>query len=184
VPGTTETGHGPVFGVFGVSGEDLRSSTGGFDLGVATGRGRSQVRDSSSIQGSPALAYRVLQDHSSPSPPHHTALTRKGQQPMSKIQNDPFATIDSTQLEKVAGGASRVSSRTGGSNDQLMTMLTQVTDSIKDLAKNQSSGGMDPMMMMMMMMGGGGGGGGAAAAAPAPAPAPTPAINISVKSRG
>ena len=99
-----------------------------------------------------------------------------------KHHTDPFATIDSSQLNKVAGGASRVSSRTSGSNDQLMTMLNQVTDSIKDLAKNQSSGGMDPMMMMMMMMmmGGGGGGGGAAPVAAAPPPAqPAPVINIS-----
>jgi hypothetical protein len=99
---------------------------------------------------------------------------------MSKQHKDPFATIDSSQLTKVAGGASRVSSRTGGGNDQLMTMLTQVTDSIKDLAKNQSSGGMDPMMMMMMMMMMGGGGGGAAPAAAAPPPsASPPVINIS-----
>jgi hypothetical protein len=99
---------------------------------------------------------------------------------MSKHQKDPFATIDTTQLSKVAGGASRVSSRTGGGNDQLMTMLNQVTDSIKSLASNQSSG-MDPMMMMMMMMmmGGGGGGGAAPAAAAAPPAAPTPVINIS-----
>jgi hypothetical protein len=102
---------------------------------------------------------------------------------MSKFQKDPFATIDPSQLGKVAGGASRVSSRTGGGNDQLMTMLTSVTDSIKDLAKNQSSGGMDPMMMMMMMMmmGGGGGGGGAAPVAAA-APQP-PVINISTSVR-
>ena len=101
---------------------------------------------------------------------------------MSKHHHkDPFATIDSSQLDKVAGGASRVSSRTGGNNDQLMTMLTQVTDSIKDLAKGQSSGGMDPMMMMMMMMmmGGGGGGGGAPAAAAPPSAPPPPVINIS-----
>jgi hypothetical protein len=98
---------------------------------------------------------------------------------MSKHHKDPFATIDPTQLDKVAGGASRVSSRTGGANDQLMTMLTQVTDSIKDLAKNQSSGGMDPMMMMMMMMMGGGGGGGAAPVAAAPPPPQPPVINIS-----
>ncbi|HWU85817.1 MAG TPA: hypothetical protein VN253_00975 [Kofleriaceae bacterium] len=102
---------------------------------------------------------------------------------MSKHNKDPFATIDPTQLDKVAGGASRVSSRTGGGNDQLMTMLTQVTDSIKDLAKNQSSG-MDPMMMMMMMMMmGGGGGGGAAPVAAAPPPAPAPVINISTNVR-
>jgi hypothetical protein len=101
---------------------------------------------------------------------------------MSKHHQDPFATIDLGQLDKVAGGASRVSSRAGGNNDQLMTMLTQVTDSIKDLAKNQSSGGMDPMMMMMMMMmmGGGGGGGGAAPVAAAP---PPPVINVSTHVR-
>ena len=102
---------------------------------------------------------------------------------MSKHHKDPFATIDPSQLGKVAGGASRVSSRTGGSNDQLTTMLTQVTDSIKDLAKNQSSGGMDPMMMMMMMMMMGGGGGGGAAPVAAPAPAPPPVINISTSVR-
>ncbi|HWO26097.1 MAG TPA: hypothetical protein VNO30_45535 [Kofleriaceae bacterium] len=100
-----------------------------------------------------------------------------------KHHQDPFATIDLNQLDKVAGGASRVSARTGGSNDQLMTMLTQVTDSIKDLAKNQSSGGMDPMMMMMMMMMMGGGGGGGAAPAAAPQPAQPPVINISTSSR-
>ena len=101
---------------------------------------------------------------------------------MSKNHQDPFATIDPTQLGNVAGGASRVSSRSSGSNDQLMTMLTQVTDSIKDLAKNQSSGGMDPMMMMMMMMMVGGGGGGGAAPVAA-APAQPPVINISTSNR-
>ena len=100
-----------------------------------------------------------------------------------KHHQDPFATIDLNQLDKVAGGASRVSTRTGGSNDQLMTMLTQVTDSIKDLAKNQSSGGMDPMMMMMMMMMMGGGGGGGAAPAAASQPAQPPVINISTSVR-
>jgi hypothetical protein len=102
---------------------------------------------------------------------------------MSKHHQDPFATIDLNQLDKVAGGASRVSARTSGANDQLMTMLTQVTDSIKDLAKNQSSGGMDPMMMMMMMMMMGGGGGGGAAPVAAAPPPPPPVINISTDVR-
>ena len=101
---------------------------------------------------------------------------------MSKHHKDPFATIDPTQLGKVAGGASRVSSRTSGADDQLMTMLNQVTDSIKSLASNQNSGGMDPMMMMMMMMMGGGGGGGGAPAAAA-APPPPPVINVSTNVR-
>jgi hypothetical protein len=98
---------------------------------------------------------------------------------------NPLATIAADDLHRVAGGASRVSSRTGSNNDQVTQMLTQVTSSIKDLASNKQSG-MDPMMMMMMMMMmGGGGGGGAAAAAPPPPPpvaaAPPPAISISVR---
>ena len=98
-----------------------------------------------------------------------------------KPAESPFASIDTNQLKNVQGGASRVTSRSSGSNDQVMQMLTQVTSSIKDLAGKQS-GGMDPMMMMMMMMmmGGGGGGGGPAVAAPAPGPSPQqpPVINI------
>ena len=89
--------------------------------------------------------------------------------------------IDLDDLGKVAGGASRVTSRSSGSNDQLTLMMTQITDSIKQLATSQNQGS-DPMqmMMMMMMMGGmGGGGGGAPAPAPAPAPQAPPVINIS-----
>lgn len=95
-----------------------------------------------------------------------------------------FQSIDVADLAKVAGGASRVSSRAGGSNEQLTLMLTQITDSIKNLA-SKPSGGMDPMMLMMMMMmggmGGGGGGGAAPAVAAPPTPPPTPVINVSVK---
>ena len=65
----------------------------------------------------------------------------------------PFESIDPAALATVAGGASRVSAKSGG-NDQLTAMLTQITSSIKDLASSQSAG-MDPMMMVMMMMMGG-----------------------------
>ncbi|MBA3502725.1 MAG: hypothetical protein H0T65_20355 [Deltaproteobacteria bacterium] len=95
-----------------------------------------------------------------------------------------FASIDPADLETVSGGASRVSSRAGGNDAQLTAMLTGITDSIKGLA-GQKSSGMDPMMMMMMMMmmggGGGGGAGPAAAAAPPMTPPPMPVINVSVK---
>ena len=100
---------------------------------------------------------------------------------MSK--KNKLATIENADLQHVAGGASRVSARSGG-NEQLTTMLTQVTSSIKDLANNQNKGGMDPMMMMMMMMMGGGGGGGAAAAPPPaapPPPPPLPQVNVSIR---
>ena len=86
---------------------------------------------------------------------------------------DPFVSIDSNQLEQVSGGAARVASggSTSDSNDQLLTMLTSIGESIKDLSRNNNGGGdqMMQMMMMMMMMGGFGGGGGAVAA-PAPQP--------------
>ena len=90
--------------------------------------------------------------------------------------------IASNDLARVLGGASRVSSRSSSSSDQLTLMLTQITSSIKDLAANKNQS--DPMqmvMMMMMMMGGGGGGGAAAAPPPAPPPPPQPVINISTR---
>jgi len=100
---------------------------------------------------------------------------------MSSKQAPSFASIDPKDLEQVSGGSSRVSSRAGGDDTQLTAMLTGITDSIKGLA-GQKSTGMDPMMMMMMMMMGGGGGGGAApAAAAAPVAPPLPVINVSVK---
>jgi len=86
---------------------------------------------------------------------------------------DPFASIDPTALEKVAGGVSR------GSSDQVTAVLNQITSSIKDLAGQKNSGN-DPMQMMliMLMMGGfGGGGGGGVVAAPAAGGAP-PVINV------
>jgi len=98
-------------------------------------------------------------------------------------QGSPFQSVDMKQLDQVQGGASRVTSRSGGGNEQLTQMLTTITQSIQDLAKNQNQG-MDPMMMMMMMMmmGGGGGGGGAAPGGGYPTAAsaqlPMPVINI------
>jgi hypothetical protein len=106
--------------------------------------------------------------------PHHKDL------PMSKKSApSPFASIDTAKLDQVSGGASRVTARSGSSNDQLTTMLTGITDSIKNLAASKSQGGMDPMMMMMMMMMMGGGGGGGGGGAPMQAAAPqAPVINI------
>ena len=96
---------------------------------------------------------------------------------MSK--KDPFASISAADLNKVSGGATRVTARSGAANDQITQMLSTVTDSINQLANQKPA--MDPMMMMMMMMMMGGGGGGAAAAPPpmaAPQPAQPPVINI------
>jgi len=99
------------------------------------------------------------------------------------LRKTPFSSVASKDLTRVLGGASRVTSRSSSSNDQLTTMMTQITSSIKDLAGNKSQG-MDPMMMMVMMMMMGGSGGGAACAAPPPPPPPPPAapvVNISTR---
>jgi hypothetical protein len=95
-----------------------------------------------------------------------------------------LTSIASKDLARVSGGASRVTSRSSSSNDQLTQTMTQITSSIKDLAGNKNQG-MDPMMMMIMMMTMGGGGGGASAAPPPPPPpAPAaPVINISTNIR-
>ena len=84
---------------------------------------------------------------------------------------DPFVSIEDNALENVSGGAARVASggSSSDSNDQLLTMLTSIGESIKDLSRNNGGGDqMMQMMMMMMMMGGfgGGGGGGGFVAAP------------------
>ena len=99
---------------------------------------------------------------------------------MSKpTHRDPFMSIDRTELSKVGGGASRVTARSSTANDQLTAMLTQITNSIQQLAGNNNQSDPMQMMMMMMMMGGmGGGGGGSVAAAPAPSAPPPPVINI------
>src|SRR5262245_66062048 len=90
-------------------------------------------------------------------------------------RKNPFSSIASKDLARVSGGASRVTSRSSASSDQLTTMMTQITSSIKDLAGNKNQG-MDPMMMMvMMMMMGGSGGSSCAAPPPPPPPAPPPA---------
>jgi hypothetical protein len=105
---------------------------------------------------------------------------------MSNRTDDPFAPIAPAELARVAGGASRVTSRSGTADSQLTAMLTQITSSISDLAKgNNQNDPMQMMMMMMMMMGGfGGGGGGAAAAPPPPAQPPMPIINVSTGING
>jgi hypothetical protein len=84
------------------------------------------------------------------------------------MPTETIETIDPDELARVSGGTT--------SNDQLTAMLTQITSSISDLAKNNQNQ-TDPtmMIMMMMMMGGGGGGGGGYIAAPAGGP---PVINV------
>ena len=92
-----------------------------------------------------------------------------------------FTNIEADELNSVTGGGTRGS----GSNDtQLQTMLSSITDSIKDVANSKNTSSSDqmmPMMMMMMMMGGGGGGSAAAAAAPPPPPPPATVVKVNVR---
>jgi len=90
-----------------------------------------------------------------------------------------FQTISSASLSHVTGG------KTSSTDQQLKTMLTDISSSIKDAADAKNKQGTDPttMMMMMMMMGGGGGGGGATQVAAAPPPAAPPAV-VRVNVRG
>ena len=76
-------------------------------------------------------------------------------------KTETLTSLSAEDLWRVTGGASRVTSRSSGSNEQLTQMLTQITSSIKDLAnKNNQTDPMQMMLIMMLMMGGGGGGGG------------------------
>jgi len=93
-----------------------------------------------------------------------------------------FASIDQQALEKVSGGAARVAatSKSGDLDSKLQLMLSQIGDSIKDVAKPQQDNSLMPMMMMMMMGGGGGGGGGSAPAAAPPPPQGT-VVKVNVR---
>jgi hypothetical protein len=91
-----------------------------------------------------------------------------------------FATISPDVLEWVIGGKA-------DTNAAMTAMLTQISSSLKDLGKKDtSSDSMMPMMMAMMMMGKGGGGGAQVAAAPPPPPSGPPPgglVNVEVNGR-
>jgi hypothetical protein len=92
-----------------------------------------------------------------------------------------FTHIDADELNSVTGAGTRGA---GGTDTQLQTMLSSITDSIKEVANSKNTNSSDqmmPMMMMMMMMGGGGGGSAAAAAAPPPPPPPATVVKVNVR---
>ncbi|MBL9017712.1 MAG: hypothetical protein JNL83_26215 [Myxococcales bacterium] len=89
-----------------------------------------------------------------------------------KSTEPELVSIDSEQLAGVSGGATRASGKSGDSD--VTAMLTQIGNSIKDLAAQKTSSGGDTMTLMMMMLMMGGGGGGVAA----PAAVSPPVINV------
>ena len=60
--------------------------------------------------------------------------------------NDRRRELDLDDLDRVVGGASRVTARSG--SDQLTSMLSQITDSIHSLSNQRQ--GCDPMQMPMV----------------------------------
>ena len=67
-------------------------------------------------------------------------------------QKDDFQTIDPNALANVSGGTTTIDGG-GTTNDQMMTALSGILDSVQQLGQNnQSQIGMPEMMMMMMMM--------------------------------
>jgi len=64
---------------------------------------------------------------------------------------DQLQTIDPTALAQVSGGAATTTS----SNDQVLTALTGILDSLQSLASQRTNGGgfnQQEMLMLMMMM--------------------------------
>jgi hypothetical protein len=102
---------------------------------------------------------------------------------MSKSKSK-FSSIARNDLRNVSGGATRAANSSSDTSSQLQLMMSQIGDSIKELAnKPQDSSSQMMPMMMMMMMGGGGGGGGAAAAPPPPPPPPPAGTFVKVNVR-
>jgi hypothetical protein len=69
-------------------------------------------------------------------------------------KEDQLQTIDPAALAQVSGGAATPAS-TSTSNDQVLTALTGILDSIHSLANQRSNGGgfnQQEMLMLVMMM--------------------------------
>jgi hypothetical protein len=66
------------------------------------------------------------------------------------MSNQELQTIDPAALAQVSGGAT--SAPTSASNDQILTALTGILDSIKSLAQPSSGGGLNQQEMLMLMM--------------------------------
>ena len=68
---------------------------------------------------------------------------------MSTSNRDQLQTVDLAALSQVSGG---VVAPTPTSNDQILTALTGILDSIKTLAGQPNAGGFNQQEMLMMMM--------------------------------
>ena len=77
----------------------------------------------------------------------------------------PFILINALELDRVSGGAARVAATSTDTDTQMQLMMTQLSDSIKDVANNQNNSSSQMMLPMMMMMMGN-----RQSSAPAPAP--------------
>ena len=65
------------------------------------------------------------------------------------MSNQDLQTIDLAALAQVSGGATATATST---DDQLLTALGGILDSIKSLATQNNNGGINPQEMMLFMM--------------------------------
>ena len=72
---------------------------------------------------------------------------------MSTQDLPDLPTIAPAALAQVSGGGTRAAApTTSTSNDQVLTTLTGILDSIKTLSTNQTGGGFNQTEMIMLMM--------------------------------
>src|SRR4051812_24752593 len=67
------------------------------------------------------------------------------------MSNQELQTIDPAALAQVSGGAAAPANATA-SNDQILTALTGILNSIQSLATHQNGGGFNQQEMLMLMM--------------------------------
>ncbi|HEY0483703.1 MAG TPA: hypothetical protein VGD37_39565 [Kofleriaceae bacterium] len=66
------------------------------------------------------------------------------------MSNQELQTIDPAALAQVSGGAAATAPPSG--NDQVLTALTGILDTLKTLSTHQSNGGFNSQEMLMLMM--------------------------------
>jgi len=93
----------------------------------------------------------------------------------------PFASIERHQLEHVSGGAARVAAKSGQTDQQLQLMISQLGESIKEVANSKNNSSNDMMMPLLFMMMSGGGSGGGSAPPPPPPAAPVAPTYVRVR---
>jgi hypothetical protein len=81
----------------------------------------------------------------------HGRRSRQSAKDTTMAHRDELQTIDPAALAQVSGGAATTPTPTT-TNDQLLTALTGILDSIQSLAKQNTGGGFNQQEMFLLMM--------------------------------